>query len=299
MLDVAATSADPVKAEGIALQPILRSDFPAVGLFLHENLNARIPAQRWVSMMSPSWQIDGPNHGFMLRDGEQIVGVQLAFYSVREAQSVSARFCNVAAFCVLPDYRVHSLRLLRAVLTQPGYCFTDLSPSGNVQPLNLRLGFRKLDTTTALVPNAASLLATGKMRLVTDHNAIAGRLAGVDLRVFRDHRSAAAAEHLMLVDGDRYCYVIFRRDRRKNLPLFATLLHVSDPALFRKGRAQVFRHLLVRCGVLFTLMELRLVGDRPRLSRLLPGHRPKMFRSAELGPDAVDYLYSELTCVSW
>lgn len=299
MLHLAETSAGTGKAKGVALQPILRSDFPAVGLFLHENLNARISAPRWTEMMLPSWQIDGPNHGFMLRDGEQIVGVQLAFYSVREAQAGAVRFCNIAAFCVLPDYRVHSLRLLRAVLAQPGYCFTDLSPSGNVQPLNLRLGFRKLDTTTALVPNAASLLATGKMRVVTDHDAIAGRLAGADLKVFRDHRSAEAAEHLMLVDGNRYCYVIFRRDRRKNLPLFATLLHVSDPALFRKGRAQVFRHLLARRGILFTLMELRLVGDRPRLSRLLVGHRPKMFRSAELGPEAIDYLYSELTCVSW
>ena len=299
MLDVAETSSGAGRSGIVALHPILRADFQAVGLFLHQNLNSRIPAHRWVAMMSPSWQFDGPNHGFMLRDGEGIVGVQLAFYSARDRQTGPVQFCNIAAFCVLPDYRVHSLRLLRAVLAQPGYCFTDLSPSGNVQSLNLRLGFRKLDTTTALIPNIASVLPTGGMRLVTGRASIAGRLAGSDLRIFRDHYSADAAEHVMLVEGDRYCYVIFRRDRRKNLPLFATLLHVSDPALFRKGRGQLFRHLLLQHGILFTLMELRLVGDRPLLSRLLPGHRPKMFRSADLGPEAIDYLYSELTCVSW
>ncbi|WIY54222.1 hypothetical protein O9Z70_06785 [Devosia sp. YIM 151766] len=296
---MAEISAETDRCGIVALHPILPADFPAVGLFLHQSLNARIPAHRWVAMMSPSWQVDGPNHGFMLRDGERIVGVQLAFYSTRDRQAGTVRFCNIAAFCVLPDYRVHSLRLLRAVLAQPGYCFTDLSPSGIVQPLNLRLGFRKLDTTTALIPNMASMLSIGGMRLVTDHASIAGRLAGSDLRIFRDHRSAGAAEHVMLVDVDRYCYVIFRRDRRKNLPFFATLLHVSDPALFRKGRGQLFRHLLLQHGILFTLMELRLVRDRPLLSRLLPGHRPKMFRSADLGPEAIDYLYSELTCVSW
>lgn len=249
-------------------------------------------------MMAPTWQIEAPNHGFLLGDGSDIVGVQLAFYSVRQRLNAPKNVCNLAAFCVLPDYRVHSLRLLRAVLSQPGYSFTDFSPSGNVRPLNLRLGFRQLDTTTALVPNIASLFGMGRMQLVADQTRIAGRLAGADLRIFRDHSGARAAEHLLIVDGDRYCYVIFRRDRRKNLPLFATLLYVSDPALFRKGRAQVFQH-LARRGVPFTLMEMRLVGDRPRLSFLLRDHRPKMFRSTEMEPEDVDYLYSELTCVSW
>jgi hypothetical protein len=292
-------SAGLSEGAAVSLHPIARADFPAVGLFLHDNLNGRISADRWAAMMAPSWESDAPNHGYLLREGARIVGVQLAFYSERERPTGLVRFCNIAAFCVLPDFRVHSLRLLRAVLAQKGYCFTDLSPSGNVQPLNLRLGFQKLDTTSVLVANVAALFASGTMRLITDHEAIAGRLKGSDLAIFRDHRDAAAAEHALIVDGDRHCHVIFRRDRRKGLPLFATLLHVSDPALFRKGRAQLFRHLMLRRGIPFTLMEMRLVGDRPLLSRLLPGHRPKMFRSAELRPEDVDYLYSELTCVSW
>ena len=52
-----------------------------------------------------------------------------------------------------PGYRLHGLRLLKAVLRQEGYHFTDLSPSGNVVGINERLRFRFLDTTTALVPN--------------------------------------------------------------------------------------------------------------------------------------------------
>ncbi|MGN6486454.1 MAG: hypothetical protein ACTHLT_01375 [Devosia sp.] len=282
------------------LRPIHRDDRPRVGRFLHEHLNDRISAQKWTEAMAPTWQVDAPNSGFMLVEGEEVVGVQLAFYSVRGTSSGPVRICNIAAFCVLPEYRAHSLRLLRAVLSQPGYSFTDLSPSGNVQPLNLRLGFHQLDTTSALVPNLAWLPTPPRVQLVSDANAIAERLDGTDLRIFLDHRAAQAAHHLLLVAGSRRCHIIFRRDRRKWLPLFATILHVSDPQLFRLGRGQVFRHLLLRRGILFTLLELRLVHDRPPpLSVLLPGHRPKMFRSEQLLPDAIDYLYSELTCVAW
>ena len=52
------------------------------------------------------------------------------------------RFCNLGAWCVLPEHRFHALRLLKALLAQDGYHFTDLSPSGNVVGLNERLGFR-------------------------------------------------------------------------------------------------------------------------------------------------------------
>ncbi|SFV27752.1 hypothetical protein SAMN05216456_0353 [Devosia crocina] len=287
------------RSPAVSVSPISGDDLEAVGLFLHQNLNGRIAARSWAEMIVPSWQAEHPNHGFMLRQGTDIVGVQLAFYSLRASQDGPLRFCNIAAFCVLPEYRIHSLRLLKAILAQPGYIFTDLSPSGNVRPINLRLGFQMLDTATALVPNPAWLLVPASGRLVTDPAEIAIHLTGADLRIFNDHLSAQAVRHALLLLGDRYCYVVYRRDRRKNLPLFATLLYVSDPALFERCRSQLFRHLFVRHGIVFTLMEMRLVRTRPRLSRLLPGHRPKMFRSDDAEPAAIDYLYSELTCVAW
>jgi hypothetical protein len=93
--------------------------------------------------------------------------------------------------------------------------------------------------------------------------------------------------------------VIFRKDRRKNLPLFASILHVSDPQLFRALARPLARHLLLRHGALATLAEDRVVSLRPRLSFLVRAPRRKMFRSDALEPAQIDYLYSELVCVSW
>ena len=39
------------------------------------------------------------------------------------------RFCNITSWCVLQPYRSHSLRLAMALVSQPGYHFTDLSPT--------------------------------------------------------------------------------------------------------------------------------------------------------------------------
>jgi hypothetical protein len=175
--------------------------------------------------------------------------------------------------------------------------FTDLSPSGNVVPMNERLGFTHLDTATAVVPNLPWLPLRG--RLTADLAAIEDRLSGADLQIYRDHAGAAAARHVVLSRGDRHCYVVYRTDRRKGLPFFASVLYVSDPALFRSMRRRLQAHLLIRHGILALLAEPRVIGHRPRLSRILGTPRRKMFRGDGVTGRDVDYLYSELTCLSW
>lgn len=283
----------------VAVVPIATADLDRVGEFLHRNLNERLSPADWAGAARAPWTTDAPNHGFMLVDDGAIVGVYLAFYSTRTFGERTEKFCNLAAWCVLPKYRLYSLQLLKALLAQPGYHFTDLSPSGNTVPVNERLKFGRLDTATALMANLPWPALAGRRKVISDRGEIERRLTGPQLQIFRDHQHARAANHVLLVDGERHCYVIFRRDRRKNLPLFASILYVSDVELFRSMARQFGSHLLLRHGVLATLMELRVIGAQPSGSRLLRTARPKMFRSDSLRPDQIDYLYSELVCVAW
>ena len=116
----------------VKLAPIMDADVAAVADFLHRNLNKRLSASEWIDAMSEPWKAEAPNYGFMLRDGQRVVGAYLAFYSERVIAGRAERFCNLASWCVLPDFRFHSVRLLKALLAQDGYHFTDLAPSGNV-----------------------------------------------------------------------------------------------------------------------------------------------------------------------
>jgi hypothetical protein len=286
---------------GVQLAPIRATDLAEVGQFLHEHLNARLTGSEWAAAAVPTWPVRSPNHGFMLRAGDQLVGVQLAFYSERELEGGVVEFCNLGAWCALEEYRSHGVRLLCAALAQRQYTFTDLSPSGGVVPLNSRLGFQSLDTTTALVPHLP-LVPTHGARVVSDPDEIEGRLAGHDLRIFRDHRTAAASVHLLLVREDEHCYVVARRDRRKGLPVFASLLHIGNPWLLRRHLRLLGCHLLLHHGVLATLVEVRMLGGTPSASYRLPSSRPKMFRPSpgtRVPAAAIDYLYSELALVAW
>jgi hypothetical protein len=280
----------------VELRPIAPADVAAVAEFLHANLNASVPAEAWTRALDIPWSVEQPNAGFMLVEDGNVVGANVAFYSERVIDGRVERFCNLGAWCVLEQHRFHALRLLKALLAQEGYHFIDLSPSGNVVGLNERLGFRFLDTTTALMPN---LPLPGRGRVRADPATIERTLRGRELEIYRDHAGTAAARHLVLIRGGEHCYVIFRKDRRKGLPLFASILYVSNPELFRAMAGSVGRHLLLRHGIPATLLERAVVARPPRLSATVASPRRKMFRSPDLEPAQIDYLYSELVCLSW
>ncbi len=267
--------------------------------FLQVNLNQRVSADQWEYAVDVPWAVQSPNAGFMLLDDDEIVGVQLAFYSERTIHGRCERFCNLGAWCVLPAYRFHSLRLLKAALGQTGYHFTDLSPSGNVVGINAKLGFRFLDTTTALVPNIPWPSWPGRDVISSDPELIERTLTGRELQIHRDHVAAMGTRHLVLIRDGEWCYLLFRKERRKGLRLFASILYVSNAELLRAMARPLARHLLIHHGTVAMFSERRIVGYWPRPSLLLRSPRRKMFHSPHLEPTQVDYLYSELVCVAW
>lgn len=279
------------------VEPITDSDIWTVAEFLHGGLSSGRSAADWHRVMTPSWDVEQPNHGYLLRENEQVVGAYVAFYSERMIDGRPRRICNLGPWSVVEEHRAAGLRLLRALLRQPGYTFTDLSPSVNVLALNTRLGFAALDTTTALVPNMPWPVRSKGVRVLDSPGEIDDVLDGRDQAIYRDH-AATAAHHVVLVKGDQNCYVMFRRERRKGLPLFASILYVGEPDLFRACAPNFYRYLLLRRGIPATLAEIRVVGHRPARSVTVAGY-PKMYLSEDLEPAQIDYLYSELTCREW
>lgn len=284
----------------VQLRPILEEDVDRVSSFLHERLNRRLSSATWRSVLAPPWQSAAPNRGFQLVQDGHVIGVYAAVYSQREVEGATIRFCNLAAFCVLEEYRTHSLRLVRALLRQKGYEFTDLSPSGNVVALNERLGFIRLDTSTRLTPNLPAIARRG-VTISGDPAVIEAVLTGVDAALYRDHRHAAAARHLVVVSADgEYAYLVFRKDRRKRVAVFATPLYAGGSrSLLRAAWPQVASHLLLTHALAVTLAEPRILGFTPRLGMTLSSPRARMFRGGIVSADQVDYLYSELTLIEW
>jgi hypothetical protein len=278
----------------VEVVPITDADVTAAADFLHANLDDRVPWARACSAMP--WKVDAPNHGFMLCDGQRIVGVHLAFYSERLIAGEIERFCNLGGWCVLPEFRFHSIRLLKELLAQDGYHFTGFSPSKKVLPIHRRFQFRCLDTSAALIPHLPWPSVPGLTKISADPAVIERRLAGPELELYRDHTQALAARNLVLTRGQDSCYVMYREMRYKSVPVVAVILHVSNPGLFRRAMVPLTRYLLVRRRLVATLAELRIIGHPPRLSFRLNSW-PKTYRSSSLEAGQIDYLYSELVCV--
>lgn len=286
-------------SSGVELAEISDGDVTDVATFLFDAMNDRVAPEAWAELLSPPWSSTGPNHGFLLRSESRIVGAYAAVYSDRVIGGESVRICNLAAFCVLDDFRAQSFRLLRAVLRQPGFEFTDLSPSGNVVALNERLGFVRLDTATRLAINLPTLPQRG-VTVTSEPARLESVLRSDDARIYADHRNAAASRHLLVTFGEGWGYVLFRKDRRKGLPLFATPLHVGgDRSLVERAWPTIASELLLRHRAPATLAEHRILGFDPQPSVPLSAPRPKMFRSTRLHADDIDYLYSELTLLEW
>lgn len=286
----------------VRVSPIMEPAIRPVAQFLAKHMHGGISADAWAQAMNVPWNPPASNHGFMLLDGEDVVGAYLAFYSSRVIDGSAEQLCNLGTWCVLPDYRLHSLRLTKSLLDQPGFHFTDLSPGPGVAKLNSRLGFQTLDSTiTEMRALPWPSLPRGVV-ISSASDIIEQTLTGVDLAIYRDHRDAAAAHHLVIRAGSESCHVVYRKGspgRIRKVP-FVWILHVSNRSLFVKSARHVARHLLIRHGALAVRAELRVVGAplRPTSVRQIP-HIRRMYKSPYLRPDQIDYLYSELCCVQW
>ncbi|MEZ0051089.1 hypothetical protein ABIA30_002087 [Mycobacterium sp. MAA66] len=282
-------------AGSVVVAPITVDDLPAVADFLHANLNDHVPWER--SYADVPWNAEMPNRGFLLRDGHRVVGTLLALYSERLVAGRIERFCNLGSWCVLPAYRAWSVSLLTRLLAQENYHFTVLSPDATSQEILPWYRFRFFDTAAAFIPNLPWPMAY-PTRISSDPEVLERTLCGSERKIYRDHADARAAHHLVVIDGEEHCYVMYRKFRYRDVPVFAVVLYVSNAGLFHRALIPLGRHLLVRHRLLATMAELRVIGRRPRLSFALDDW-PKVYRSATLAPEQIDYLYSELECVPW
>ena len=291
-----------VTGSQVELRAVLDQDVPAVAKFLHvhgEDAGGQAAPDVWADAIMVRWSFEIPNRGFMLLHEGSVVGVYIAFYSERLIGDEIVRFCNLAAWYVIPEYRHHSVRLLKALLEQPGYLFTDLSPSAPVVKINRRFGFQSLDTSLITIrPGLQWPPLSRRATVTTANDDIEELLDGRDLEIYRDHMKGAGLLQLVVERDGHYCHLIFRKakpGRIRKLP-FVRLLYASNSDLFQQESRRVASHLLLRHGAAEIRAELRLLGDRPfRRAKLRPARQERMFKSPLVKPGQVDYLYSGIS----
>ena len=275
------------------LEPIRDDDLPAFCQFLTEHLSSERTPEKWAEAFQQDWGVAKPNCGFLIREEGRIVGGIGAIYAERLIRGRPERFCNITSWCVLEACRAQSMRLAMAVVAQPGFHFTDLTPTEVVSKTLQFLKFKPMNERQVVWPNVPwPFSRLGGTRVIADPDRIEEVLAAADAKVFRDHRHLPWLRHAAVGRPGAFCHVVWKPNRLKGIA-GAIVLAMSDAGLFLRYRRALGAHLLWH-GCLYTRVESRLLPRLPLLSRELAGFRSKVFRSDTLTEADISNLYSEI-----
>jgi hypothetical protein len=282
----------PEKVRSTAcIRPIDSADLVPVTQFLGERMRGAGGAARYRRTLQYTWSCERPNYGFLIEDAGQVRGVLGAIYSQRRIAGAEHRFCNMTGWCVDESYRWASLGLLRAMLAQPHYTFTNFSANPPVVTILERLGFQRLDSGKLLFPvGLAGLRATPGTRVLHRPADVRATLSPEDRVIFDDHARYRCGQ-FAIVAGDQCCYLVTVKRGRRSL-YFADVLYASQPRLLAANIHSLFWPLFRRHGTLVIGIDARFVPAPHRFVIRFP--RPSFFRGSGLSPDCIASIYSEM-----
>jgi hypothetical protein len=277
------------------IEPVTEQTLPEFAEFLYANLSKDRNPQEWQVALRSNWGDEQrPNFGFVMREEGRIVGGIGTIYATRRISGREERFCNITSWCVLDAYRKQSMRLAMAVVEQPGYNFTDFSPTEVVGGVLRFLKFKPIDDRYTVILNLPLPFAAG--RVISEPSGIAAALTGDALQTYRDHTGFPWLRHVLVGDGSSWCHVIYKPRSFKGLPS-ADLIHVSDEAVFSRHIRRLTAHFLMQ-GMVSTHVETRHLKCNIQPSRIRSGFNPRLYLSAHLQEADIDYLYSETVAMN-
>ena len=198
---------------------------------------------------------DLPRFGHLLAAGETVVGVLLQIMSTRE--TVEGRYvrCNMAGWCVDPDYRSYGHPLHARAIRRREVVYFTVTPAPHTLPTLAAVGYRRYSEGQVIF---APLLSRGEAgaRVVpyAPDRAEAERLSVSDARLLADHAALGCYAFIGLAGSEARPLVFQRRKIWRELIPCVHLVYCLDPSdLPRFGAA--YGRALARHGCFFVVAD--------------------------------------------
>jgi len=281
------------------------NDFDRIYPLLLEFKNLNLRKDDWRQLFRDHSGLQNNQFGWVLLDGEEVVGFVGTILSQRNVRNQTVRMCNMSSWVVKQQYRAHSLALQAKVMADKSVTITNLSPTQQVLKLMEKLGFTLMDKSERIIlPVVTTRTFTDQCEILTEAGAVGRALTGEHLRFFRDHR-LPFNHHILLRAPEGDCYVMMNRSlkaiwRNVRVP-FGRVHHISAPHIFVRH----LDRLVVRVAT--SLKVVAMIVDDRMLNRAAPWHsfmrpggeRKAAFRSEVLSAEEIDGLYTEAVLLNY
>jgi acetoacetyl-CoA synthetase len=297
-----AMAAQQVGRSGPHLRAADPDDQEPVCRFLEQTFpESDFKAASWRRLFEHGWSDHGV--GFVLLDGNAIVGFLGTIAARRQVNGEAALVCNLSSWSVHPKYRGWGMALLAAALRDEGLTYTAFTPASTSWAALLGQRFTPLDSHRIVMPpllQAETLFAPNRPIISFDPAAVRERLTSQHRQIFDDHARYDCLQ-LTVSDGSDQAFLVVKRRNarrlgglRKVLPVripYSDILHCSAPELLLRHLERIKLAILRRQRTVALVAEARLFRVRPR-GVMLPVRT--CYRSPLLGAGEVDRLYSEI-----
>src|SRR5207249_6495381 len=119
----------------ITIRDARADDFPRVHPLLLEFRNKGLDREHWSQLFVDHSGLQDGRFGWVLADGDEVVGFIGTILSERTVRGEKVRFCNTSSWIVKKEYRAHSLALHARVLADESVAVTNLSATPGVLKL--------------------------------------------------------------------------------------------------------------------------------------------------------------------
>ena len=273
------------------IRPAIAMDFERVYPLLRQLNDTRMTREVWQRLFLPLWREPGFCPGYVIEDGDDLVGFIGTLYSVRRFNGVEHRVCNLTSWIVLPEYRHQSVMLLLPILRDKAVTLTSLTSSPEAYAVYKKLGFSDLDSAARVIYRFPPLLP-GRFQLYRGSE-VAARLSPPLEQIYRDH-AGLDLEHCVVEKHGGSCYLVAELKRGR-----AHIHFLSEPGWFRDNLGAIRYQLLTALGVKTLQLDERFLQHKTIFpSRRKVFDQPKQLRSTALGAGDIDALYSELVVLA-
>lgn len=256
--------------------------------------NPRPLKRDWQELFKKHWDSPENYYGYILVEGEEIVGFLGLIFSRRLINGKSYNFCDMGNWIVYDKYREQSLSLLLPVLKLKDYTITVQTAEERVNLILKRFGFKELGTRVKIILPLPKIYHKNKnFAIEFNKKVIPDFLSDNEKGIFQDHLSCKGI-HLVLRDANQNCYVVLNKTVKKRFFPFARIHYIGNREIFLNCIEKKALLICLKLGVLGFIVDERYINNAPiKGSISMKLKNPSLFKSNLLDKNSVDSLYSE------